>query len=80
MRDFKPIDYWDWYYCYTCNAPSDNQLQKNNIKKVWEDFWILANEVLSIPKKLFKKLWLFHRSSEEAQINSEKICRILSSK
>lgn len=38
---------------YTCNAPDDETLEKNGIKKVGGRHGVEPNEVLLIPKKLF---------------------------
>ena len=77
MRDFPTFKLGDNIMHYTCQSVSPNSLKKNWIKTIWEKFDIGAIEVLSIPVKLFKKLWMFTRSSEEMTVNAEKILRNL---
>lgn len=80
IRDFPDRKFDGHNLHYTCQGVPDKELDKRGIKKVWETFWMKACEVLMIPLKLFKKLGMFTRTSEECQINSEKILKTLNKK
>lgn len=77
IRDFSSYELGEYYIHYTCNIPKMHKLQKYNIEMIWDLFGIPQKEVVKVPKQVFKKFWMFGRSSEEIQINCEKLMKIL---
>ena len=75
MRDFQAYKNDEWVVTYTCNSPNEEVLKKNWVKAIGDSFGIWAIEVLLIPYKLFK--WMFLRSDAEIESNAQKIIRNL---
>jgi len=76
-RDFLAYVEWDDIIYYKCQSTNSDKLKAKWIRELWELFWVEAQEVVAIPKKLFIKKWYFLRTREEIQINASRIIREL---